>query len=333
MSLLVNSGIPAEPRNEADASSPSGENDFIDSGDVITQSDLHAEAKHQFRISKDFILIDDTQSPGELLFSLELSPLIDPTMTEMAKAYEHFTFKDIEVSMDATSPFGTASGAFQTAWITDPANTALGQADPTQKAASLVKVIRQEGSKLVRPRNSELMKINVEGDKYCLKGNDPRLSNFGTIVAVIRAPPATGDTAAFAVTVVGTIVFKRATVSAGATLASTTVKVDKIGEFKLNGENLEAVVSTIDDLPAFGESEILFDVPLDVMVDFMAGNWKRSVFQSWEKAQANALGMRDGKIDYLITLPLDKAGGITSLVDAQLESKPSKFYANYLIAD
>jgi len=199
---------------------PASGTDFLDSSPLDLHSTGEHEARYQFRVAKDLLVVSDGMDAGTILISLPVSPAIDPACTKLSQEYEYFSLSNFEISFEATSPFGTSSGGFQACWITDPANAYLPQETQAQKLQSLTKVIRQEGSVLIRPRNSANMVVKTQGRRYCLSGPDPRLSSYGNIVCVVRAPPSTGDLAAFSVTATGTMNFHRTAGTNGTTAAN-----------------------------------------------------------------------------------------------------------------
>ncbi|APG77712.1 putative structural protein [Shahe hepe-like virus 1] len=229
--------------------------DFTDSKPLFLEAGTQHTAVHCFRVAKDLVTLAEGSKPGEICFVQPLTPFgIDNTATNLASDYEYYSFKNVEIAIEAVSPFGTSSGGMQVAWITDPENVTLPQGDDGQKLTSLAKVIRQDGSVLVRPRNSALFNISTEGARYCLPGTESRLSSFGSLVALVRSPPGTGDVADFAATITGEIHFMRSTRNAPV----------YIGEFPIG-------TFTIDETqPLIEENDLILPVRLssnDVQTD------------------------------------------------------------------
>jgi len=320
----------------ADVVTPKVNNDFLEDNKVNLGSSLEASATHSFRISRDFVVIDDGQTLGTQLMNVRIDPTIDPAAQELAKAYEYYDFSEIIVSLEATSPFGTASGSFQTAWITDPANTDLGQADAAAKAAALNKVIRQEGSTQVRPRTSAELSAKPNGKRYCLSNSktDPRLTSFGAIVAVLRDPPSTGDTASFAVTISGKINFYRATIALGVTNASLKSEIKEFRNFAglvRNGVfGLSYDLYTKDENVRFNQGKILFNKPAEAVIVAKAGDFTRRGITRWQIADARALGERNGSAVYKCWNAVTELGNIESINSVSLTEEPVLFTASYL---
>lgn len=319
----------------ADVVTPKVNNDFIDDKKVNLGSTIEASATHAFRISRDFVVIDDSQKLGTQLMSVLLNPSIDPGAAKLAQLYEYYDFSEIKLSLEATSPFGTASGSFQTAWITDPANIALGQADEAAKSAALNKVIRQEGSVQVRPRTSAELVIRPAGKRYCFQTttSDPRLTEFGALVAVLRDPPSTGDNASFAVTISGKINFYRATLQTNAVNSSVRSCISDFQNFE--GRIVDGKFGISFDLVSedsdvrFKKGKILFDKPLKALIVATSGDFTRRGIHTWETAEARALGEKGGKAVYKCWAVIDRLGEISSLTNITLQEKPKNFIASY----
>lgn len=231
----VTEGAPVE-LSKGSTSLPSS--DFTDSERLFLEAGTQHTAVHCFRVSKDLVTLAEGSKPGELCFVQPLNPFgIDAACTNLASDYEYYSFKNVEVAIEAVSPFGTSSGGMQVAWITDPENVTIPQGDDGQKLTALAKIIRQDGSVLVRPRNSALFNITTQGARYCLPGNESRLSSFGALVALVRSPPGTGDVAEFAATVTGEIHFMRSTRNAPV----------YVGEFPIGTFNVDETKPVIED--------------------------------------------------------------------------------------
>lgn len=272
--------------------------DFIDSGHIVEQNEPEQSASHTFRISKDFIVIDDTMLPGTLLFNLPLTALLDPAATALSKNYEYFSFKEIIVDMQATSPLGTASGGFQAAWVTDPVNANIGTADAPEKAAALLKIIRQQDSVLIRPRTTQMMKIPTVGKRFTITGPDVRLSSFGNIVAVLRAAPGLGDTASFAVTVEGVIMFHRTTVGQGATFGSTAGVIEAVKIGNIISENEVEIIITTRGEPKFYKGMLLLNKRENVTFLGKQRGARRKWMQNFQELEVLCVGEEDGNTIY-----------------------------------
>lgn len=217
--------------------------DFLDNKPLFLEGGTQHTAVHCFRVTKDLITLAEGSKPGALCFVQPLNPFgIDATTTELAKDYEYYSLKNVEIAIEAVSPFGTSSGGMQVAWVTDPENVTIPQGDDGQKLVSLAKIVRQDGSVLVRPRNSALFMISPQGARYCLPGNEPRLSSFGSLIALVRSPPATGDVAEFAATITGEMHFMRSTRNMPVYLGEFPIGTFTIDEEKAEIEGQDLLV-------------------------------------------------------------------------------------------
>lgn len=156
-------------------------------------------ATHMVRRPLDLVQIVEATDPGTVAFNLVLDITLEPALQQLAKYYTFYRFKKLDFEALATSPFGTASGAMQIAHIPDPLNIV-----PDQQNA-VTQMVRQLGSRMARPRDNTLLTPALQKWRFCKPGVDPRLSAFGAIVGIVRAPPGTGDFAQWAVTIIAEI--------------------------------------------------------------------------------------------------------------------------------
>jgi len=199
--------------------------DFISQSGFAKLDDDEQYAQHDIR--HEFMIHAGTTSPvGQVLNVISLDVTIDQTCTDMGKYYEYFTFRDLAIECASTSPAGTSSGGFQICHITDPDNVQFQHSDKTNAASGVFnvhKAVRQQGSLLVRPRESVKLQLDLEGYLYTYKVSQTgtnRFSSFGSVVMVLRDPPAIGDTLSFTVTLVGKMIFARTTISPSAAQSS-----------------------------------------------------------------------------------------------------------------
>ncbi|APG77718.1 hypothetical protein [Shahe hepe-like virus 2] len=173
---------------------------FLPPGNKITPSEpQHDNATHMVRRPVDLIQIVEGASPGTVAFSIVLDPTLDAALLSLSKFYTYYRFKKLDFEALATSPFGTASGAMQIAHIPDPMNIIPDSRNAVQQ------YVRQLGSRMARPRDNTLMTPALQKWRFCKPGTDSRLSSFGAIVGIVRAPPGTGDFAQWAGTVIAEI--------------------------------------------------------------------------------------------------------------------------------
>lgn len=202
---------------------PLARDDFI-SHDGIAPID-HTEQNAQAIFRKNLVQesfpygIDS----GTVLFSMPLTPKFvgDKSIETMAASYEYYGLENVVLHAQSTAPMGISSGGIQICHITDPHNAFFYTGDEiTSKelAMNLEKCVRQQDSVLLRPRECVEFKIETPGELFTYNSagypND-RFHSFGTIVAVMRDPPAVGDSLSFALTISGTAKFARTCVSSG----------------------------------------------------------------------------------------------------------------------
>lgn len=151
--------------------------------------------------------------PGARLALFQLDDTLEPILGQMMKAYERWSLSDLQVIAQTGSPLGTSSGSIQLAHFPDPENANLPE-DGGQ--AALDKVVRQDGSVQIRPRDSCTFKLHTPGTNYTLKAGSSRWNSFGAIGAVCRSVPDATDYTEWNLTVTGTAVLTRTAVISSA---------------------------------------------------------------------------------------------------------------------
>jgi len=159
-------------------------------------------ATHLVRKQLDLFSISSGDATGSVAFSISLDAAIDEYTGLLSKGYTFYRFKKFDVEALAVSPLGTSSGAAQIAYIPDPENIT-----PSSDIEGIRQLVRQLGSRMMRPRDTTLISPVMNEWRFCKPGNEPRLHSFGAIVGVVRAPPNSGDFAEWAVTVIAEIEF------------------------------------------------------------------------------------------------------------------------------
>lgn len=200
---------------------PAARPDFISDTGTAEINQTEQTAQHVFRIPFQQEVFESGISPGSLLFNYDLNPnFLSPSLQEFAKNYEYYSFHNVVLHAQSTAPFGTSSGGIQIAHITDPENAHFDTAAKEENSPigklhnNLRKVVRQQDSVLLRPRESVELKIKTQGELFTFNaGHSRRFESFGSIVGVMRDPPAQGDSISFAFTLTGIAKFTRTCVS------------------------------------------------------------------------------------------------------------------------
>lgn len=193
---------------------PPARPDFISDTGTADINQTEQTAQHVFRIPFSQEMFESSLAPGSLLFSYDLDPnFLSAPLKEFAKNYEYYSLHNVVLHAQSTAPFGTSSGGIQIAHITDPENTYF-DAGVNGQHTNLRKIVRQQDSVLLRPRESVELKINTQGELFTFNsGHSRRFESFGSIVGVMRDPPAVGDSISFAFTLSGVAKFSRTCVS------------------------------------------------------------------------------------------------------------------------
>lgn len=159
-------------------------------------------ARHMIRKQIDLITISSGDASGKIVFSIPLSLELDSFAASLAKGYTYYRFTKMDIEALSVSPLGTASGAVQVAHIPDPENLV-----PDSSSEGILQLVRQLGSRMMRPRDATLISPILNEWRFCKPGNEPRLTSFGGVVGVVRAPPSVGDFAEWAVTIIAEVEF------------------------------------------------------------------------------------------------------------------------------
>lgn len=195
--------------NEADITTAHGRNDFVSTQEAqVNQEEQHAQSI--IRSSHDVIVNSDDQATGEVLLNLALDTSLSAETREGAKHYEYYGYKNLQVEIYATSSFGVSSGALQVLHVTDPENATFHTTGDL--SLNLAKGIRQQNSLVVRPRDTKVLKFDLEDmEMFTLSSASPRFSSFGNFVVMVRDPPAAGDQVSYCITLTGIVYFTRTT--------------------------------------------------------------------------------------------------------------------------
>lgn len=202
------------------------QSDFTENvGDVNLESG-DSSGHYSIRVSR-YVRITGDNRPGEQVFNIPLDPTIDPIFNEMCQGYERYTFADMEIQVECASPLGSSSGGIQMAHIPDPENTNLSQ-DPASYLQNLDKLVRQDSSLFIRPRDSENLPLHTNGTMYTKRADSPRWSSFGAIVGVVRSTPDGADYCEYTITLMGTGIVTRTAMIEGTTQVTFSTTMENV---------------------------------------------------------------------------------------------------------
>lgn len=148
---------------------------------------------------------------------------IDATLQKaFFDAFEYYTFESLTLDLQCTAPLGTASGAVQVGYFSDPLNAGV----PTTLSEAKAKLGSTDGWVMIRPRDSKSLQIPVDVNPM-LPGwrfvrddaANVRMSSFGAVVGITAEPPAVGDGTVYEGWLHGWAIGKRRTQQTGATAA------------------------------------------------------------------------------------------------------------------
>lgn len=181
---------------------------LLDSAQRPIEGSTTGVATFQSKTQLGTLNLVNGQAPGEVLLNRPLDVNIDETVQALANRYVNYRIKDLSLVVENTAPFAAASGSMQLAYINDPENQLVDGATASEKAKVLDLVIRQSHSKQVKAKDTAEMRLdadslNVPGApsnwKFCKSRPGKIFSQYGTLAAIVRAPPAIGDGATFPV--------------------------------------------------------------------------------------------------------------------------------------
>jgi len=198
---------------------PNARGDFISYNGLAKIDHTEQTGQHIFRINIPQEASDDQTPTGKILFTFNLQPYyLGEAAKAFAEMYEYYSLENVVLHAQSTAPFGVSSGGIQICHITDPDNAVFYTAGTNLKL-NLAKVVRQQDSVLLRPRESVELAVKTNGELFTnfSLGKTQRFSSFGYIVACMRDTPATGDSISFAFTLSGIIKGSRTCISKAVT--------------------------------------------------------------------------------------------------------------------
>lgn len=150
------------------------------------------EVRFPFRLNIP-ILANADPTAGFVAFTI---PIDANLQDSFFTAFEYFSFEKLALDMQCTAPLGTASGAVQVAFFSDPLNAAV----PDDLGAAKSKLGSTDGWVMIRPRDSKSLQIPINLNptmapwRYVrIDEANVRMSSFGTVVGITAEPPAAGD--------------------------------------------------------------------------------------------------------------------------------------------
>lgn len=176
-----------------------------------TQHLTSTETSSYYRVVRamDGISYSSGNTVGDVVFNLYLDTDMDDDLEELSSRFEYKTFSNVKLDMVCTAPLGTTSGSLQIGHTTDPENATF---TSTGSGGNRSKLVRQQGSVVLRPRDTVTLDIDTPGVMYCKRAGSRRFSSWGAVTAVVRTLPAMGDTVYFAATLTADVHFHRLSV-------------------------------------------------------------------------------------------------------------------------
>lgn len=190
-----------------------GENLYVDLNDNsqrgITESTTGV-ATFQVKANLGAFQLTSDDAYGKVIFLSDVNPAISKLSASLAKQYVNYRITHLSITVRNVSPFASASGSIQLAYVNDPDNIL------TLGADNIETLIRQTNSRQVGAKDTldfdfNQTHLNVlgapSGWKFCKPRGMPIFDRYGTIAAAVRGVPSIGDGAQFVVSVAATFEF------------------------------------------------------------------------------------------------------------------------------
>lgn len=190
-----------------------GENLYVDLNDNsqrgITESTTGV-ATFQVKANLGAFQLTSDDAYGKIIFVSNINPEMTELSASLAKQYVNYRITHLSVTVRNVSPFASASGSIQLAYINDPNNII------TLGSDNIETLIRQTNSRQVGAKDTldfdfDQTHLNVlgapSGWKFCKPRGMPIFDRYGTIGAAVRGVPSVGDGAQFVVSVAATFEF------------------------------------------------------------------------------------------------------------------------------
>lgn len=190
-----------------------GENLYVDLNDNsqrgITESTTGI-ATFQVKANLGAFQLTSEDPYGKIIFLANVDPTISKLSGSLAKQYVNYRITHLSITVRNVSPFASASGSIQLAYVNDPDNIL------TMGAENIETLIRQTNSRQVGAKDTldfdfNQTHLNVlgapSGWKFCKPRGMPIFDRYGTIAAAVRGVPSIGDGAQFVVSVAATFEF------------------------------------------------------------------------------------------------------------------------------
>lgn len=173
---------------------------------------------------------------GQVLFSMFIDTDISTELEAIAKRFEYKKFANFILSLVSTAPLGTSSGSIQAGHTTDPANLTWTTGGSNINRS---KIVRQQGSIVLRPRDTATIAIETPGPMYTKRVGSRRFTSWGGLSCIVRTVPALGDVIHFAATLTADVYFHRLSVVTDMAISSSTAEVD----YKVEATNDVSVIT------------------------------------------------------------------------------------------
>lgn len=147
---------------------------------------------------------------GKVIFVAPIDPTVSQLSSALSKQYVNYRITHLSITVRNVSPFASASGSIQLAYINDPANIV------TLDSENIETLIRQTNSRQVGAKDTldfdfDQTHLNVlgapSGWKFCKPRGISIFDRYGTIAAAVRGVPSIGDGAQFVVSIAATFEF------------------------------------------------------------------------------------------------------------------------------
>lgn len=190
-----------------------GENILVDLHDNIQRGITESTtgvATFQVKSSLGSFQLTSDDEQGTIIFIANIDTTLSSMSEALASQYVNYRITHLSLTVRNVSPFATASGSIQIAYINDPDNV------PVLKTQALETLLRQTNSRQVGAKDTLDMDFNQtqlnvlgapSGWKFCKPRGIPILDRYGNMAVAVRGTPAIGDGAQFVVSVAATFEF------------------------------------------------------------------------------------------------------------------------------
>lgn len=193
-----------------------GEGTVTDISENVRSAIGSTGGKTTYAFRKDYTVVtmSSDSTSGTTLATIDFNTSIDPEVSNLAQRFILYKFSDITITFKCIAPWSTASGTAQVMVNPDPANPiSATQATALLQAMRLLqsRQLSSKGEIEVTVRPMDLSLPVFQEWRYCKPAGYIRAERFGSLAAIVRGAPSTGDGTSWAVTVAGTAEFNMAT--------------------------------------------------------------------------------------------------------------------------